>query len=187
MRNTLIALASALLVVLFVGCADDTTNNGANNGTNNGAADTGCLPSGEGQFVATLTGELEASLDVDNDALVCSGSATATTVINLAFSTKVPGTEDDLSFIFGLDGLTEGQTGTFAASATVVRSGSAFSQWNGPAGACSFMVTAQDTYSTTAVGNVAQVEGTGDCATALEDGALEVHGITFATKVVFAP
>ena len=87
---------------------------------------TSCLPSGDGYFRAHVAGALEAVIDWPNSGTRCEGETKASPPgVRLSFQRAV-GAAQNLLFVFGLTGVTEGKPGrAIGANLTIIVQGTA--------------------------------------------------------------
>jgi len=87
-------------------------------------ASAACLPSGDGYFRAHVAGALEAVIDWPNSGTRCEGETKASPPgVRLSFQ-RAAGAAQDLLFVFGLTGVTEGKPGrAIGANLTIIIQG----------------------------------------------------------------
>jgi hypothetical protein len=83
-----------------------------------------CLPSGDGYFRAHVAGAIEAIIDWPNSGTRCEGEAKSSPPgVRLSFQ-RAAGAAQDLLFVFGLTGVTEGKPGrAIGANLTIILQG----------------------------------------------------------------
>jgi hypothetical protein len=88
------------------------------------AATAACLPSGDGYFRAHVAGALEAVIDWPNSGTRCEGEIKSSPPgVRLSFQ-RAAGAAQDLLFVFGLTGVTEGKPGrAIGANLTIIIQG----------------------------------------------------------------
>jgi hypothetical protein len=88
------------------------------------AATTTCLPSGDGYFRAHVAGAIEAIIDWPNSGTRCEGETKSSPPgVRLSFQ-RAAGGAQDLLFVFGLTGVSEGKPGrAIGANLTIIVQG----------------------------------------------------------------
>jgi len=83
-----------------------------------------CLPGGEGYFRARLHGAIEAELEWVNDGTECTGATRPDGGVRLGFARALNADGERLVVLFGIAGLTEGQSArALPVNVTVIRQG----------------------------------------------------------------
>lgn len=149
----------------------DGTGSGANGGDGSGSngggsgsgTGDGCIDDGSGYFRATLTGQIERTLDLSNSGMECGGAASSDGGFTLTVS---PAGEPGFSFIISIDEVAkaQSQSGVSGELNLNVTNDELSGAWSvRPDGTCTFDVTHQATLVDEAIGSLESYMVTGTC------------------------